>query len=213
MAHQTLENFFLKHGRSFCFEAQAIIMARGSHTRIFYIRSGQVWLHSSSASGQEIGFRIHGPGAILGLSAIVDVKAIADFTALTSCELLRVERKTFDNELRSNPDFAVAVLNQTVKRLIESTKQAQDLALHKLTNRLASWLLSHMGEQGIAIGVGASVTIDLSQRVIAALSGVSRESVNRQLQQWVEAGIIETRGKDVRILDPDALCELAAEAR
>ena len=47
--------------------------------------------------------------------------------------------------------------------------------------------------------------------MLANLLGLARETLSRQLSRFVEAGLVELKGKDIAIRDAAALREIASE--
>jgi DNA-binding GntR family transcriptional regulator len=52
--------------------------------------------------------------------------------------------------------------------------------------------------------------VNLSQATIAALLGVSRQSVNEALGRLRDQGVVETGYRSIRIVDADKLASVAA---
>lgn len=197
------------------FQPDEGIISRGSRMgRTFWVQSGQVLLHSSSVGGREIAFEIVKPGEIFGfLAAVEGIKAIVDATALTQCELLVVSRETFAQAIRSSPEVAYETLTFVARRLVRRTLQAEDLALYSLRGRLARWVIALAQEQGSGFEKNSVVRLDYNQKLIAAMAGVTRETLNRQFKNWISAQIVAFEGKDLRVLKPDALQALAGHPK
>jgi CRP-like cAMP-binding protein len=50
---------------------------------------------------------------------------------------------------------------------------------------------------------------NLSQSELGAFAGLARENVSRLLSDWEEQGIIARAGRELVLLDPDYVIELA----
>jgi CRP/FNR family transcriptional regulator len=70
-----------------------------------------------------------------------------------------------------------------------------DLSSLDLGGRLAKYLTSEAERQG------ATVKLTLTQAELGQLLGGARQTVNQVLQSLERAGLIETRGRTVRVLD------------
>jgi CRP/FNR family transcriptional regulator, cyclic AMP receptor protein len=55
----------------------------------------------------------------------------------------------------------------------------------------------------------AKLRLDLNQTDLAQFAGMSREQINRQLAVWDDSGLIAREQGRVRILDSEALAEIA----
>ncbi|GAB2480025.1 Crp/Fnr family transcriptional regulator [Jatrophihabitans fulvus] len=166
------------------------------------IRAGSLKVHLVSAQGSDLLLALLGPGAVLGDVSLIDAgPRSAGATALTDAELLAVPSDAVRAVLRSRPDalWAVAVsLAAGVRRL---TGRAADLVFLDLPRRLAKLLLDSQ--------VAGVVDLPVTQTDLAAMLGVSRQSLNKGLSGFVSRGWVELGEGTVRLLDPDALERLA----
>lgn len=103
------------------------------------------------------------------------------------------------------PELRKAVAHMAGKRLSELVSLAEDLALYDAPTRLARLLLRNSG----GIGNDLSLFDDLVHEDIAHLIGSVRVVVNRLLNRFKQAGIIDTTSGKLRILDPYHLERIA----
>ncbi|HEY6095600.1 MAG TPA: cyclic nucleotide-binding domain-containing protein, partial [Gallionellaceae bacterium] len=90
-----------------------IIQAGQSGLFMYLVLSGQVSIVIQDRIVEEIG-----PGGILGEMALVDrSERLATAVANTDCEVLAVNRATFLNLVRDNPQFGMAILSAIGERL------------------------------------------------------------------------------------------------
>lgn len=186
-------------------------MSRGLQIeRVHYLVQGQVLMHSSSPDGRETAFNIVRRGELVGLTGIASNNfASYDATTISPCEFLTVERNLFQRLVLENPAAMQEAIDRLVAFIRHATGLAESLASQSLKARLARWILTRLEDDGVALEPGAVLPIDFSQRLIAALAGVSRETVNRQLKYWAEDGIISFSGRTLRILRPKQLLFIA----
>jgi CRP-like cAMP-binding protein len=208
---RALADIFARHGQHMKASADEVVIRRDSSiVRLFFVVSGQVVLHSTSPSGREIAFTIVRPGEVFGVTGLgSDLGAIFDATALVDCELLSVDREIVQREVLGNRAATLEVFDMMLGILRQRTRLVESLAMRSLKARLALWILARFKDSGIEPVAGASVPLDISQRLIAALAGVSRETVNRQLKEWSKHGFIQLVGRSLRILQPDQLVRIA----
>lgn len=95
------------------------------------------------------------------------------------------------------PELRKAVGRMAGKQLSELVSLAEDLALYDAPTRLARLLLRNSGE----IGNDLSLFDDLVHEDIAHLIGSVRVVVNRLLNRFKQAGIIDTSSGKLRIID------------
>jgi len=143
-------------------------------------------------------------GDVFGEIALLDGKdRTADATAMVDCELLVVPRRSLLAFLQRRPDLCIRLLLVLCDRLRRTNEQVEDLAFLDLEARIAKVLVRLAEEAG-----GKSAGVKISQRALGELVGGSRESVNKHLQDWKRAGLIEIEKGAIRIRDMEALSEL-----
>jgi len=85
-----------------------------------------------------------------------------------------------------------------------------DLSLNDLIGRVARRILEAARAFGEPGAHGVSLEFPLSQTEIASMVGVSRQTVNRALQQLQGAGVITTEYNGIRVHDLERLQALAS---
>ncbi len=172
--------------------------------------SGRVKICSVSVEGKEIVLDILQPGEVFGEVALIDEGLrSADAIALEPTELLVLERREFLPFLERHPRTCIKLLKVLCGRLRDTDGLIEDTLFLNMEARLAKRLL-HLAARYERERPGADpVTLELSQREIAALIGVSRERVNKQLRAWQKRDWIAMKTGALTITDPEALHRLA----
>ena len=174
------------------------------------VLKGRVRISAPSLDGKEVVHNIMRPGDVFGEIALLDggERTAAAF-AMTPCELLVVDRRSFLPLLQRRPELAIRLLVVLCERLRRKDEQVEDALFRHLESRLAKallWLAQHHGSGDPA---APQIDLTLSQAELANIAGGSRESINKHLRAWQREGIIALdRGKIV-IRDVKALTALA----
>ena len=177
--------------------------------KLFYLLKGSVLLHIRSPSGRQLTLEVLRPGRLFGLPALLPESIHRlDGTTLTRCDLLELSRETFIDSLLDDPKLGIETLYAAVRGLTQRTRQLEDMALADLEARIASWVLQTFAERNVAVENGASVRLDLPQSNIASMIGISRETLNRQLNCWRAQNVIAISGMQLLILDANRLRRL-----
>ena len=114
--------------------------------------------------GREIVLTVIGEGDIVGEIALLDGKErTADATAVSDCEMLVIERRSFLPFLEQHPLVATRLLVALCARLRRTTEQVEDLALLNLPERLAKKLLSLATTQSERTPEGIRIAARLTQ--------------------------------------------------
>ena len=187
------------------FSRNQLIFAKGdSATGMMAVVSGGVRIVSYSADGKEIILRMVGPGEVFGEIALIDGgERTAEARAMEATKLAFLDRDDFLPFLEANPKLCIDLLNVLCQRLRSTSEQLEDFSFLDLRVRLAKCLSHLADEKGAAPGAG--VTLSLSQQVLAAMVGTSREAVNKRLREWEEEGLLSLGRGSVTVKDVEAL--------
>ncbi len=180
---------------------------------IYIILEGGLRISRISESGKESILALMGPGEACGELALLDGRPRSASAAATGVtKTLVVGRPDFIRWLSTRPGAALCLL-ETLSLLVRRKDEAlADLAFLELSLRLARQLLdlAARAQDTQALDGRQGVTrIHVTQEGLASMLGVSRESVNKELNRlardcWIELG----RGS-VTLADPESLREFA----
>jgi CRP-like cAMP-binding protein len=176
-------------------------------TALFALGSGSVKITAPSSDGRETMFSLFfETGEILGEIALLDGRPrSADAVALSDCELIVVERRDFLALLHSEPKIGIKLIELLCARLRLTNQRLEEVVFLNLPARLARLLLRLLEEKTAA---AAGNKLNITQRAISEMLGVTRESVNRLLQLWVKRKLIALKRGSIVVLAPQALAVL-----
>src|SRR5271157_572553 len=202
----------LHYARVESYPAGREIFSKGSAgASMMAVLRGTLKMSSVSSEGKEVVFNLMNPGDCFGEIALLDGDARStDAVAMTDCELLVLQRRDFMPILEKRADICLILLKVLCQRLRQTTEQVEDVLFRHLESRIAKALL-HLAESASLHGVpSSSIDLHISQRELAHIAGGSRESVNKHLQIWHRAGLIELSKGSILIRDIAAIRRLAA---
>ena len=149
------------------------------------------------------------PGELFGEIAFLDGgQRTADAVAIENCELLVIERRDFIPLIRDNPEVGERLIKILCARIRKTSEQVEDIVFLGLPHRLAKVLL-HLYQPSAS---GTSGKIHVTQREISQMIGVSRESANKQLQDWQRKKWLKLERGGVVIFAPQALRDLVSKS-
>ncbi|MEA1902396.1 MAG: Crp/Fnr family transcriptional regulator [Actinomycetota bacterium] len=167
----------------------------------YLIESGQVEIYRGSGQGKRVVARV-GPGSVLGdIAMFGSTPYVSSAKAIGSVRVFRFERDRLLPELGRHPAVCLRWLVAGLRQL-EGTQRRVIRLMHKTVLAQVADLLVEEGER--------HPEVNLSQSTIAALLGVSRQSVNEALGRLRDQEIVETGYRSIRILDSDRLDAVAA---
>jgi CRP/FNR family transcriptional regulator, cyclic AMP receptor protein len=192
------------------YEARAVVLAKGDAAlQIFVIARGRVKAITHGGAGRQAALSIMGPGEVFGEVAVFDGEPrSATITAIEPCELLLLGRNDFVAFLERTPKVAIKLIEVLSRRLRRLSERLEDSTFLELDARLAKELLRLAARYGVAAPRGRCIELGLSQQELGDLVGASRESVNKQLRAWEEAGLIARAGGRIVLCDERALAAL-----
>jgi CRP/FNR family transcriptional regulator, cyclic AMP receptor protein len=165
---------------------------------LYGIRRGQIRVETATSSGESLILNMLGPGDLFGEIALFDGQSrTADAVATEASELFVLKRADFLALLNKDPQIAVRVIEFLCQRLRWVSDRLEEATLLPLPIRLARRLLR--------LGQDFGNEINISQEQLAKYVGAARESVNRQLQVWRRAGLIDLRRGRILLLDMQKL--------
>jgi CRP-like cAMP-binding protein len=195
-------------GRIQSYRGGAVIFQEGDPgDALHIIIEGSVRVMFASRSGEEVELALLGPGECVGdLALFDDQPRSATAIASQATRTLVVTRASFSRWLAEHPGAARALLETLSLRLRRTDEALADLAFADLTTRLAKRIIDLDIElQEPAARGDADGRIRITQGELAAMLGVSRESVNKQLNAFAREGWIHLGRGQITIRDRDAL--------
>lgn len=173
---------------------------------LYVLLSGKVKVSLLSADGKEAILSLMGAGDVFGEMSLLDgLPRSATVTSLEDCRLMQIGRQDFVQFLKRHADVALKLLAALSQRLRTTNNLVENLSFHHLPSRLARLLLDLGQRHGKPAPNGVEIGLRLSQEELGNLVGASRESVNKQLRAWADAGLLEYRQGAIVIRKVDAL--------
>jgi len=172
----------------------------------YVVLSGRVKIFKLSPDGKEQTLHLFGPGEPFGEVALfAGTRFPANAEAMEAGRVLFFPTRSFADLIQRNPSIAMNMLGLLSMRLRRFTALIEDLSLKEVPGRLAAYLLYlSTEEQG-----GAELSLDITKAQLASLLGTIPETLSRILGGMAQRGLIESEGRTIRILDREALEDLA----
>ena len=187
-------------------KGEAIFHAGDDSGGVVAVVSGTVKVSMIGAGGREVVVRFSGPGELVGeLAAVGQQPRTANVTAVDRVEAISVAASDFRRLALQHPRIGELVFHNVAELLAEADRQRVDFATRDVTSRVAGHLLRLAETTGEPERDGVRITLPLSQDELAAWSGASREAVARSLHLLRELGWIETRRREIKVLDVEGL--------
>jgi CRP/FNR family cyclic AMP-dependent transcriptional regulator len=169
---------------------------------MYIIQSGRVKI-SKRIRGVEKTLATLEKGEFLGEMAILNDKPrSASAETMEDCEMLVIDRKTFDALIRGNVEIAVRFIKRLADRLREANEQMEALMIKDNTSRLVSILAKQVRERKKAGEY--LVTVD----ELSGIAGIESAQSRTILEKLASVRIVELAGDKVHISNQDQIDRL-----
>lgn len=177
----------------------------------YLILSGAVKISIVSAAGREIVFAYLSVGDLVGDISILDERPrTASATAAEAVNTVAIRGADLHRQMAESPELSRAVVRFLCARLRATNQLLESDRSFETGPRLARGILRLLRERGHDGEDAERIDFAISQADLGAFVSLSRESVNRQLKDWSQAGLLEVKAGKIIVKDREAL-EDAAE--
>jgi len=175
---------------------------------LFYaLVEGRVKIFRATAGGKEQTLYLVEPGDPFCLCALLGGKGQpVSASALVPSKALVIAGGELMDAGRESPELLRNIISILNRRLMTSMQMVEDLALRDIPQRLASLLLHAMN---LLDRPQEEIRLSVPKHEVAKILGTTPESVSRMLAKFSADGLVAVQGRVIRILDREALAELA----
>ncbi|MFN3340283.1 MAG: Crp/Fnr family transcriptional regulator [Dietzia sp.] len=188
-----------------------VVRAGQSSPRLLVVHAGLVKVGRTAEDGRETTLRLLGPGDVEGESGfLTGTLPENDCVALEPTTMCVFEHGSLAGLLNRYPDIGASMLRSLATRLESTERMLAARTLADVGARLASYLLDLPAVRG-ADGV-VTVRLPMSKKDVATYLGTIPETLSRRLAALGREGLVQVRGAEVDLLDPEGLEERAGGA-
>lgn len=177
---------------------KAILFSAGEEARgFFFVLGGEIRVFRMDEKGREVEVVRLQPGDFFGEAAVFAWGRFPAFAeAIKDSEVLYFEKEAFFKKLEKNPALAGFFLKLLASKCLILNERIEALGLRTVRQRLAQYLLSHCsGDRGCLI------ELTIKKADLARLLGTASETLSRNLREMERDGLIEVRGRSIRVKD------------
>ena len=173
---------FAKFGKRF--SSGTVLFREGDRgEEMFILQSGKVKI-SKKIRGVEKTLATLEKGEFFGEMAILNDKPrSATAETVEDCDMLVIDRKTFETLLRSNVEIAIRFIKRLADRLRETNDQMEALMIRDNTSRLVNILAKQVKD-----AKGSSVSISIDE--LAGLAGIEGGQAKMILEKLASVRIL-----------------------
>ena len=160
---------------------------------VLYIQKGQVKITVVSEQGKEAIVAVLGPDEFCGEGCLTgQPRRMATATAMTGCEIMRLEKAAIIRVLHEEPAFSEMFISHLLARAIRVEADLVDQLFNSSEKRLARalLLLANFGKEGRPEPIAAKI----SQETLAEMIGTTRARVSHFMNKFRKLGLIDYNG-------------------
>jgi CRP-like cAMP-binding protein len=161
---------------------------------VFYIQKGKVKITVVSEQGKEAVVAVMGLDEFCGEGCLNGQPVrLATATAMTECEIMRLEKASMLRVLHEEPAFSEMFVSHLLARTIRVEADLVDQLFNSSEKRLARalLLLANFGKDGRPEPIIANV----SQETLAEMIGTTRSRVSFFMNKFRKLGLIDYNGR------------------
>jgi len=171
-------------------QKQTIFAQGDAADAIFYIQAGKVRLTVVSKIGKEATLGILSEGQFFGEGSLAgQALRMGSATAMTECELLRIDKKAMMLALHREQTLSDLFVGYLLARNIRYEEDLVDQLFNSSEKRLARLLLllAHFGKEGVP----ETVIPKISQGTLAEMIGTTRSRVSFFMNRFRDLGFLD----------------------
>ena len=178
--------------------------------RAYLVVDGLCKVVAPGPQGKDTTLDLFGPGEFLGELSILDGGGrSARVVAVSNTQLLAIERAAFLELLETCPALCRQLLVVMARRMRRLTGTLENVTGLGVRPRLARKLLDLAERQGVRTGGGTKINLKIPQDELGRMIGAVRESVNKYVGEFKDAGYIRMDGMYVVVVNREALLDLS----
>jgi len=167
---------------------------------VFFLQSGIVEQTKTTIDGQELTMNIYKPGSFFPLMDVVaDIPNQYTFRTYNACAGFKAPATEVIEWMQSNPTVSFEIARRLMKGLHGMLLKTEKLMQRDATAILAQTLLIFAARFPTQKSQEPAIAMPLTHQQLADNTGLSRETITRELSLLKNAGVISVDHKQITI--------------
>lgn len=197
-----LIEFFSKNPLKKYKRGQLLYEPKEDFKGISFLKSGYLRVYSVAKDGKETSVQLFKPLFYFSLiGAKTGRKNLFYIEALTPVEIWTAPGNEFLKFLKTNDSLCDDVTNVFLSKFIDVTNYMVQLVSGDAYTKVAALINSISEEYGVVSGKKISIKFKVTHKLIASLTGLTRETVTLQMLKLEKDGLIDNDKREIVILD------------
>jgi len=198
-----LKNFLDNHGTGFSCEKDTVVYNEGDHSNYIYlINTGTVKCFQIDEQGKELVTALYKEDDLFGYTSFTDNQPHKETAkAIENVKLVGISTLEFNQLLLDNHKIALELIQLLTDNLLGVKSQLLEMAYSSVNKKTAVTILKFAEK----INRKPEDSIKISRSDLASVAGIATETLIRALASFKKQGIIQTDGRNIKILDIERL--------
>ncbi len=184
---------------------EAIYRANDPFQSIYAIRAGSFKTVVMHRDGREQVTGFHLAGEVLGLDGVCTERHSSDAIAIEDSSICIISYALLESLCGESKSLQQQLLRMMSREIVRESSLMMLLGTMSAEQRVASFLLNvstRMEARGYS---AAEFNLRMTREEMGNFLGMTLETVSRMFSKFQRDGLVQTRGKQIRIVDLDAL--------
>lgn len=201
-----LKNFVDDNGKELIFKKGESIFEQGKHSNYIYLlRKGIVKTFKIDENGKELTTSLLKEDDLFGYASLMqNIPYQESATAVENAEVSALAKEALKDVLMKNQRVTLELIELLSDNLSEIKEQLLQMAYGSVRRKTAATILQFADKMNFK----RKDHLRISRNDLASVAGIATESLIRTLSSFNKEGLIEIEGRNIKILDLEALHQI-----
>jgi CRP/FNR family transcriptional regulator len=205
-----LVSFFEKHELRSFKNGEIIVKPGERFPGLVFLKSGYIKVYTVSKDGKEIVLQIFKPLFYFSLIyAITRSKNRYYFEAIGPVEMWVAPKKEAVKFIKTDCSMCSVLMKAILSAFLDLNVSVEQLISGNAYSKVANFIASAVGKHGAKEDSAVRIKFPVTHKMIAGMTGLTRETVTLQLLKMERQKIIDNKGKRITVIDFKKLHEAA----
>ena len=199
---KSLLNFFSKYPVKKYKKGEIILHPGEDFGGISFVKSGSIRVYSLSKDGRETSIQLFKPMFYLSLIAqMTHTKNQYFMEAISHVDVMTAPKADFLKYLENNPTVKNEVMVAFLKKFLDLTTNMLQIIASDAQSKVLGLIYSLADEFGVKKGEKVVIKFKITHKLIASLTGLTRETVTLQMLKLQKMGLIGNEKREIVVLN------------
>lgn len=179
-------------------KGEVVLNIGSKNNTIYYIRKGYVRQYMLTKEGKDVTLNIFGPKNIFPVSPIIGKSTVSySYSAYKNVDLVPFDKDEVIYNIQNDP----SLMMRLIKLIYDVNSRLSFILLNMLSGNAYKKLLSMLYILSQNFGESKSVPFKITHAELATLTGLSRETVTRELKKIRDDNFITVKNGKISLTD------------